>query len=191
MEAAGIYPDHLSYFNEAACFTRGMTAQISFDGGSSCGALWLDDSNIDWGQGLKQLHLWLERNAKDRSFQFGYFGTFPPGMYGISYQPLDVPALMRGPAPGLYILSAHLVALLPAEEARLHPGDRTWLRWAPPSAVIGHALYVYDVPLPSPHDAASVSLPEPHYRPGARKNSTDVLPWSHYARVFAADQTKQ
>lgn len=161
VEAAAIYPDHLSYFNEAACLTRGMPAQIGFDGGTACGVLWLDDSNIDWGQGLKQLHSWLEQNASGRSFQFGYFGSFPPGIYGISHQPLDVDALMRGPAPGLYILSAHFVALWPAQEAILHPGDTAWLRRISPSAVIGHALYVYDIPSPSHHDAAPVSFPAP------------------------------
>src|SRR5258705_1600713 len=49
MAAAGIYPDHLSYFNEAACLTTNPRA-ISLDGGTRCGPLWLDDSNVDWGQ---------------------------------------------------------------------------------------------------------------------------------------------
>ncbi len=144
--AVGIYPDHLAYFNEAACLVQGKTSQIGFDGGTACGPLWLDDSNVDWGQGLKQLRSWLDKNAPGRSFQLGYFGTYPPQAYGISFQGLNVPELMRGPKPGLYVLSAHLVAFLPAIGAKVRPGDGKWLLEVPPTAVIGHSLYVYDVP---------------------------------------------
>lgn len=144
--AVGIYPDHLAYFNEAACLVQGKAHQIGFDGGTACGPLWLDDSNVDWGQGLKQLRTWLEQNARGRPFQLGYFGLYPPDAYGISYQGLNVPELMRGPKPGLYVLSAHLVAFLPAIGAKVHPGDGEWLRQVPPTAVIGHSYYVYDIP---------------------------------------------
>lgn len=144
--AVGIYPDHLAYFNEAACLMQGKARQIRFDGGTACGPLWLDDSNVDWGEGLKQLRTWLDQNAPGRSFQLGYFGLYPPNAYGISYQGLNVPELMRGPKPGLYVLSAHLVAFLPAIGAKVRPGDGEWLRRVPPTAVIGHSLYVYDIP---------------------------------------------
>jgi surface polysaccharide O-acyltransferase-like enzyme len=46
--AIGIYPDHLSYFNETACLLT-EPRLIRLDGGSRCGTLWLDDSNVDWG----------------------------------------------------------------------------------------------------------------------------------------------
>src|SRR5580700_9328980 len=142
----GIYPDHLAYFNEAACLVQGKPSQIGFDGGTACGPLWLGDSNVDWGQGLKQLRTWLDTNAQGRPFQFGYFGSYPPEAYGISYQGLNVPELMRGPKPGLYVLSAHLVSFLPALGEKVRPGDGEWLRQVPPTAVIGHSLYVYDIP---------------------------------------------
>jgi hypothetical protein len=144
--AVGIYPDHLAYFNEAACLVQGKARQIGFDGGTACGPLWLDDSNVDWGQGLKQLKTWLDKNAQGRSFQLGYFGLYPPDAYGISYQGLNVLELMHGPKPGLYVLSAHLVAFLPAIGAEVRPGDGQWLRHIPPTAVIGHSFYVYDIP---------------------------------------------
>ena len=144
--AVGIYPDHLAYFNEAACLVQGKAREIGFDGGTACGPLWLDDSNVDWGQGLKQLRTWLDQKAQGRSFQLGYFGLYPPDAYGISYQGLNVLELMRGPKPGLYVLSAHLVAFLPAIGAKVRQGDGQWLRQIPPTAVIGHSLYVYDIP---------------------------------------------
>lgn len=155
--AAGIYPDHLAYFNEAACLVQGKPGQIGFDGGTSCGPLWLADSNVDWGQGLKQLRTWLDKNAAGRSFQLGYFGTYPPEAYGISYQGLNAPELMRGPRPGLYVLSAHLVAFLPAISAGAAPGYGQWLRQVPPTAVVGHSFYVYDIPQ---NDASSSTFGE-------------------------------
>jgi hypothetical protein len=146
LAAAGIYPDHLSYFNEAACLVQGRANEIGIDGGTRCGPLWLADSNVDWGQGLKQLRTWLDQNAQGRTFQLGYVGLYPPDAYGISYQELNVTELMQGPKPGLYVLSAHLVAFLPAVGAMKRQGYGQWLRDVPPSAVIGHSLYVYDVP---------------------------------------------
>jgi hypothetical protein len=59
--AAGIYPDQLSYFNEMACLDE--PGRIGRDGGSRCGTRWLDDSNVDWGQGLRQLMDWTEANV--------------------------------------------------------------------------------------------------------------------------------
>jgi hypothetical protein len=149
LAGVGIYPDHLAYFNEAACLVQGKPSQIGFDGGTACGPLWLGDSNVDWGQGLKQLRTWLDTNAQGRPFQFGYFGSYPPEAYGISYQGLNVPELMRGPKPGLYVLSAHLVSFLPALGEKVRPGDGEWLRQVRPTAVIGHSLYVYDIPASS------------------------------------------
>lgn len=159
MAAVGIYPDHLAYFNEAACLMQGKVRQIGFDGGTACGPLWLDDSNVDWGEGLKQLRTWLDHNAPGRTFQLGYFGLYPPNAYGISYQGLNVPELMRGPKPGLYVLSAHLVAFLPAIGAKVRPGDGAWLRQVPPTAVIGHSFYVYDIPPSAANDSTSVGPP--------------------------------
>ncbi len=156
LAAAGIYPDHLSYFNEAACLVQGRPGEIGIDGGTACGPLWLADSNVDWGQGLKQLKTWLDKNAQGRTFEFGYFGTYQPSVYRISYQELNVPDLM-GPKPGLYVVSAHVVAFLPAMGAIKRVGYGQWLREVRPNAVIGHSLYVYDVPA----TPASVSQGEP------------------------------
>lgn len=80
---------------------------------------------------MKQLRTWLDQNAQGRTFQLGYFGLYPPDAYGISDQGLNVPELMRGPKPDLYVLSAHFVAFLPAIGAKVHPGDDEWLRQVP------------------------------------------------------------
>jgi hypothetical protein len=143
VEAVGIYPDHLSYFNESACLLE-SPSQIGWDGGSRCGALWLDDSNVDWGQGIKQLHTWLDLHANGRTVKLTYFGFYPPEDYGLKYQKADAGTLFASPEPGLYAVSANWKGRLPAMAATMSPGGAAWLR-NPPTAIVGHAFYIYDV----------------------------------------------
>jgi hypothetical protein len=144
VEAVGIYPDHLSYFNESACLLE-SPGMIGWDGGSRCGPLWLDDSNIDWGQGVKQLRAWLDVHAKGRPIRLAYFGFYPPEYYGLEYQKVEPGALLSDhPAPGLYALSANWMARLPAFAAARDPGAGAWLDM-PPAAIVGHAFYIFDV----------------------------------------------
>jgi hypothetical protein len=139
MAAAGIYPDHLSYFNEAACVLADP-GQVGFDGGSKCGILWLDDSNIDWGQGLKQLKLWLDRNEKGRTIRYASQFPFPASGYGIKSVNASTDELVKQPQSGLYVVSASMVARILAI-----PTAGDWPRRTPTVAVVGHALYVYDI----------------------------------------------
>jgi hypothetical protein len=143
--AAGIYPDHLSYFNEMACLLQDPR-QIGLDGGTRCGPLWLDESNVDWGQGLKQLKAWLDHHGRGRTIHLAYHGSFPPEGYGVSNKDIGMPDLVGNPAPGLYVFSAHHVARIPALAEKLGSDAGQWLRRIPPTAIVGHALYVYDIP---------------------------------------------
>lgn len=143
VEAAGIYPDHLSYFNESACLLE-APGRIGWDGGSKCGPMWLDDSNVDWGQGLKQLRTWLDQHAQGRPVHLSYFGVYPPEGYGLDYPKSDIVELASKPAPGLHAVSAHLVARTPALADTAIRGSADWLR-SPPLAIVGHAFYIYDV----------------------------------------------
>lgn len=139
---AGVAPDHLSYFNEAACLLR-TPERIGLDGGSQCGTSWLDDSNVDWNQGLKQLKAWLERNAPGRAVRIATpYTSFPPSVYGLNYTMADFSEMTNGPVPGLYAVSASLVARVPA-----HPRTSQWLRRVRPVAIVGHAFYIYDIPV--------------------------------------------
>jgi hypothetical protein len=142
--AVGIYPDHLSYFNEMACLMQDPH-KIGFDGGSRCGTLWLDESNVDWGQGLKQLKAWMDQHAGGRAIHLVYHGSFPPEGYGVSYEKIETPDLVGNPRPGLYVFSAHHVARIPALGEKFGHGAGGWLRRIPPSAIVGHSLYVYDI----------------------------------------------
>ena len=133
-QAAAIYPDHLSYFNESACLFYDP-ARLGPDGGSRCGPAWLDDSNVDWGQGVKQLRSWLDAHGVRGPIRFAYFGSFPPQNYGIDYTTPDPRA---EPSPGVYAVSAHYLPRLVSAGA--------WFGEREPAAVVGHAIYVYVVP---------------------------------------------
>jgi hypothetical protein len=133
--AAGIWPDHLSYFNEAACLLRDP-AKTGLDGGSRCGIYWLDDSNIDWGQSYKQLKTWMDQHGAGRSIRLAGFSSFPARAYGFPMEEVGFGQLPARPGPGLYGVSAHAVARSPG----------TWLQTTPPAAVVGHAIYVYEIP---------------------------------------------
>jgi Dolichyl-phosphate-mannose-protein mannosyltransferase/SEC-C motif len=142
--AVGIYPDHLSYFNESACLP-GLPGKVGWDGGTRCGPLWLDDSNVDWGQGLKQLRDWMDRNAKGRTVRLGYFGSFPPEGYLARFERVAVRELLSQPSPGLYAVSAHVVARLPSMRETIAAGAGSWQRRAAPVDIVGHAFYIYEV----------------------------------------------
>lgn len=70
------YPWYISYFNELI-------------GGTKNGWKYFTDSNIDWGQGLKNLGVWVKENdfAK-KGIYLSYFGTGDPEYYGITYKPV-------------------------------------------------------------------------------------------------------
>ncbi|MBS1859548.1 MAG: hypothetical protein JST11_29515, partial [Acidobacteria bacterium] len=147
--AAAVYPDQLSYFNEAACLP-GHASWISPGGGTRCGPLWLDDSNIDWGQGLVQLRQWVDAHAPGRPVRLAYFGSFPPANYLPGVQSVSIDDLLKPPAPGLYAVSAHFVARLPAIAAMTGEGGADWPSRTPPVAIVGQSYYVYDIPAAGP-----------------------------------------
>ncbi len=65
-----IYPHYLAFFNELA-------------GGPKNGHKVLLDSNLDWGQDLKGLKRWMDKNGV-KKIQSLYFGTGEPEYYGIN-----------------------------------------------------------------------------------------------------------
>jgi hypothetical protein len=68
------FPHYIPYFNELA-------------GGPIGGARYLADSNLDWGQDLKGLKRYMERQGIERVW-LSYFGTANPDYHGIAYEPL-------------------------------------------------------------------------------------------------------
>lgn len=139
--AARIHPDHLAYFNELV-------------GGPANGHRYLADSNLDWGQDLKQLARFLRQNRTER-VKLSYFGTVDPALYGLEYEWLPsfhLPAKGRVAAPfpptGLVAVSVtNLVGVYMGMYGA--SGDiYGWLRDVEPIARIGYSINVYDLPVP-------------------------------------------
>jgi hypothetical protein len=126
-ECASIAPDYLAFFNAAS-------------GGPGNGPRYLLDSNVDWGQDLKKLRVWLDAHGT-RTAYINYFGNAEMPYYGVRAKNFPAPMDEKGwdemddfaiasvtPLYGVYV---------PLEQmARL--------RLREPIAKIGWSMYVYD-----------------------------------------------
>lgn len=137
--AAGVlrvHPDYLAYFNEAA-------------GGPDAGYRWLVDSNLDWGQGLRELGEELKRRGSPHIF-LSYFGVADPSYYGIRYTPAgfvsnvdrrDGAAAPPASGPVLLAISAtNLQGVYYSERASF-----AWLKERRPIFAAGHSIFLYDL----------------------------------------------
>lgn len=133
-EFASIWPDHLSYFNQIAGGWRGGTA-------------WLDDSNVDWGQGFVELRDYLARHPRKNVRLCNFVTPINASLYGLDVSLIDSDDALPPPPPGTSILSAHCVARVRARLRSVY-GDRPedWIAHREPSAIVGHVYYVYDFP---------------------------------------------
>jgi len=110
IEAAWAYPDPLTFFN-------------AFAGGPRNGFHSLADSNVDWGQALKPLSVWMKEHNVHR-INLAYFGTADPRYYGMDVHYLwgtiapDVSPAHQGPPelPGYVAVSATLLDGVPLDE---------------------------------------------------------------------------
>jgi len=130
---ARIFPHDLAYFNELA-------------GGPDGGYNWLVDSNLDWGQNLKELKIWLDAHGVERVF-LSQFSPSRPEVYGIQAtllppSPRAAPFARFDPAPGWYAIGATTL------QGAYTPDVDTfaYFRVMTPTARIGHAMFVYHVP---------------------------------------------
>jgi hypothetical protein len=89
-------PHQLAYFNEIV-------------GGPDHGDRYLADTNIDWGQDLKGLKEYMDREGLSMVY-LSYFGTAPPEAYGIRY--LELPSF------GAVDWPARPVERMPRDEPR-------------------------------------------------------------------------
>jgi hypothetical protein len=134
-----VAPHQLAYFNELI-------------GGPDQGHRYLSDSNLDWGQDLKGLRNYMDREGIPAIY-LSYFGTAPPSGWGIRYQYL--PAWVENiqdpnlnepvPKEGRQILAISVVNLQGIYFVD-HRYRYDWLQeYRKPLTVIGHSIYVYDL----------------------------------------------
>ena len=129
-------PHYLAYFNELV-------------GGPRQGLRYLSDSNIDWGQDLKGLKAFMQREQLPMIY-LSYFGDAPPEHYRIRYQHL----------PGFGHFDASPLGVLPEDTKRevlaisvfhlqgVPFADKTLYRWLQsrtPIGTIGYSMYTYDI----------------------------------------------
>ncbi|HSN85207.1 MAG TPA: glycosyltransferase family 39 protein, partial [Thermoanaerobaculia bacterium] len=120
-------PDTLSYFNLLA-------------GGR--GEAILLDSNLDWGQGLKRVRAYMDREGIDE-IGLAYFGHVDPALYGIRWH---FPDPSR---PDLVAVSANFLHGYPYAtyaEGRIvpiPPGAFAWIARSPRVADLGGGIFVH------------------------------------------------
>lgn len=122
-------PDTIDYFNLLA---GGRGDRI------------LIDSNLDWGQGLKRLRAYLDREGLER-VPLAYFGHVDPEIYGIHWQ------FPQPGRPGPAAISANFLHGYPYATylaGRIQPipaGAFSWIARYPRRADLGGGIYIYDV----------------------------------------------
>jgi 4-amino-4-deoxy-L-arabinose transferase-like glycosyltransferase len=130
-------PHQLAYFNELV-------------GGPDQGYRYLGDSNLDWGQDLKGVKTYMEKE-KLPIIYLSYFGTAPPLYYDIRYQyvpgswPLEwPPPADKVPAEAPRKILAISVCNLQDVSTPHNPLFR-WLWIRQPVAKIGYSIFIYDL----------------------------------------------
>lgn len=136
LSAIRVYPNFLSYFNELI-------------GGSQNGYKYAVDSNLDWGQDLKRLDVWVKENNIDKIY-VDYFGGGEPEYYlKEKFQPWwgdRNPDEL--PSSGWLAVSA---TFLQGGRGYATPGFGQltgfyrWLDNYTPVAIIGNSIFIYHI----------------------------------------------
>ena len=110
-ETLAVHPHEVSFFNLAA-------------GGASRGHLWLNDSNLDWGQDLVRLARELERRGGEAGTTVAYFGGADPTHDLPKARFFD--AATTPLTPGPYAVSSFLLAAGPELMTLRGDARRAW-----------------------------------------------------------------
>lgn len=129
-----VWPYYLSYFNQIA-------------GGPSGGYRYVVDSNLDWGQDLKRLKDWVEKNNIDKIY-LDYFGWSDPAFYlEKKFQPIWV-----GKYRNSYEFIKNTGGGYLAVSATFYMGSRekietsyAWLDDFKPITIIGNSIWVWKI----------------------------------------------
>lgn len=131
LSSVSVFPSFLAYFNELS-------------GGPKNGYKHVVDSNLDWGQDLKRLAQYVEKNHIDK-IAIEYFGGGSPKYYlGDKFIPWQS---SKGSYHGYFAVSATLLQNAmgtPAPGLQIKPQDTySWLKNKQPVAVIGYSIFIY------------------------------------------------
>lgn len=130
--AALIYPNQLAYFNELI-------------GGPKNGYKYLADSNIDWGQDLKALKIFMDEH-QIKSIKLAYFGCSDPKYFGINYEYLPsfmIPEPQNAkdeiPLKGWFAISATMLDGVYLTDKDFYAP----FRQVKPYGNVGHSIFIY------------------------------------------------
>ncbi len=138
VEVGRTWPHTLSFFN-------------SFVGGPANGHRYLVDSNLDWGQDLKGLKVWMVGHGVD-NINLAYFGSADPAYYGITDTPLpgapffESDRIGSARLPGYVAVSATILSGAYGTDAERRFYEP--IRNLKPVATIGYSINVYQIDRP-------------------------------------------
>jgi len=132
-----VYPSFLAYFNE-------------FIGGSQYGYKYVTDSNLDWGQDLKRLSQWTDKNNIGKIY-VDYFGGGTPEYYlkenflpwHCHYRQSEMPQSEWLAVSGTF-LQIGRGEIKFDYNGYAHCYD--WLNGYQPTTVIGNSIFIYKIP---------------------------------------------
>jgi hypothetical protein len=139
LEFGRAYPNNLAFFNQLV-------------GGPANGSKYLVDSNLDWGQDLKPLKGWMDRNGV-ANINLAYFGSADPAYYHINCRYLPgSPFFVADQSIGLPQLPGYVaVSVTVLSGVYFDERGRAFykaLRDQDPLADIGHSIQVYWIDRP-------------------------------------------
>lgn len=130
-------PYYLAYFNELV-------------GGPANGYKYLVDSNLDWGQDIKPLGVYL-REQGEPPVILSYFGVAKPEYYGIKYFPLKTGwanVELAGSGVDVCSLGRTLLAVSATNLQGVYSADHgifNWLKERSPVFRAGYSIFLYDL----------------------------------------------
>jgi len=128
------YPSYVSYFNE-------------FVGGSKNGYKYVTDSNVDWGQDLKRLEIYLQQNPEIKKINVDYFGGGKPEYY-LGEQYVSWWDSKRPVEAGWYAISVNSLQVSIYDKVNKTPATNyAWTQQYGPVAMIGNSIMIYYVPV--------------------------------------------
>ena len=147
-----------------------LLISMRFVGGPEQGYRYLSDSNLDWGQDLKGLKTYMERE-KLPIIYLSYFGTAPPDYYGIRYQYVAGKGNLEWPPPSDKVPADAARKILAISVYNLQDVSRPndplfrWLWVRQPVAKIGYSIFIYDL---TNDPEGLMKLEEIYVKPGSR-----------------------
>jgi len=128
------YPGYVSYFNE-------------FVGGSKNGYKYVTDSNVDWGQDLKRLEIYLQQNPEIKKINVDYFGGGKPEYY-IGEQYVSWWDSKRPVEAGWYAISVNSLQVSIYDKVnKTASTNYAWTQQYGPVTMIGNSIMIYYVPV--------------------------------------------